>query len=209
MTSVAIVRVGALGTVVANALARAGLGRLRLIDRDYVEPSNLQRQILYTEEDARLGVPKAEAAARHLGLANSSVSIEPVVVHVNGGNAVELQKDMDVIVDGSDNFTLRFVVNDACLRLKKPWIYGGALGDSGVTMNILPGEGPCLRCLLSSPPSPGSQPTCASAGVLNMITGIIGNIEAAEAMKIALGSPEVRKTFLSLSLWPPPPRYCR
>ena len=200
-SSIAVVGIGALGTVIANCLARAGVGRLRLIDRDYVELSNLQRQSIFTEDDARSGLPKAEAAALRLAAVNSGIVIEPVIADVNGGSAERLLSGVDVVVDGSDNFEVRYVVNDACLRLGIPWVYGGALMDSGVTMNILPGSGPCLRCLLPDPPAAGSQQTCASAGVLNMITGVIGSIEAAEAMKLALGSPEVRKTFLSINLW--------
>ncbi len=198
---IAVVGIGALGTVIANSLARAGVGHLRLIDRDYVEESNLQRQCLFTEEDARAGLPKAEAAALRLGAVNSGITIEPVVIDLDAGNAERLLSDVDVVVDGSDNFELRYLVNDVCLKLDRPWVYGGALMDAGVTMNILPGAGPCLRCLLPEPPSAGSQQTCASAGVLNMITGVIGNIEAAEAMKLALRSPQVRTTFLSINLW--------
>ncbi len=200
-SSIAVVGIGALGTVIANCLARAGVGHLRLIDRDYVELCNLQRQCIFTEDDARSGLPKAEAAALRLGAVNSGIVIDPVTADVNPGNAERLLDGVDVVVDGSDNFEVRYVVNDACLKLGVPWVYGGALMDSGVTMNILPGTGPCLRCLLPDPPPAGSQQTCASAGVLNMITGVIGSIEAAEAMKLALGSPEVRKTFLSINLW--------
>lgn len=200
-SSIAVVGLGALGSVIANCLARAGVGHLRLIDRDYVELSNLPRQSIFTEDDARSGLPKAEASALRLGAVNSGIVIEPVVADVNGTSAERLLAGVDIVVDGSDNFEVRYIVNDACLKLGIPWVYGGVIMDSGVTMNIVPGAGPCLRCLLPDPPPPGSQQTCASEGVINMITGVIGSIEAAEAMKLALGSPDVRKSFLSISLW--------
>lgn len=198
---VGIVGVGALGTVSANALARAGVGYLRLIDRDYVEESNLQRQLLYTEADAADGLPKAQAAALHLKEINSGITVDPVVADFNAGNAERLLAGLDLVVDGSDNFELRFLVNDVCRKLGLPWIYGGALQDYGATMNILPDRGPCLRCLLREPPPAGSQPTCATAGVLNAITGIVGNLQAAEAIKLLTGSPLLRATYLTLSLW--------
>ena len=196
-----VIGIGALGTVAANCLARAGVGRLRLVDRDYVEESNLQRQSLFSEADAREGLPKAQAAAAALMAVNSGIALEPVIADVNSGNVERLIEGADVVVDGSDNFEIRYLLNDACLRQGIPWVYGGAIMDSGVTMNILPGKGPCLRCLLPSIPPAGTQATCASAGVLNMITGVIANIEAVEALKILLGSPNVRRTFLSIGLW--------
>jgi len=198
---VGIVGVGALGTVSANALARAGVGYLRLIDRDYVEESNLQRQLLYTEADAAEGLPKAQAAAARLKEINSTISIEAVVSDFNAGNAERLLAGLDLVVDGSDNFELRFLLNDVCRKLGLPWVYGGALQDYGVSLNIRPDRGPCLRCLLREPPMAGSQPTCASAGVLGSITGVIGNIQAAEAIKLLCGSPQARTSYLSLSLW--------
>jgi adenylyltransferase/sulfurtransferase len=198
---VVVVGIGALGSVIANDLARAGVGHLRLVDRDYVEEGNLQRQVLFTEADAREGRPKAEAAVEYLAAVNSSIAMEPFVTDVNAGNVERIIADADVVVDGSDNFEVRYIINDACQKMRLPWIYGGALMDSGVTMNILPGVGPCFRCLMPDPPAPGSQPTCASAGVLNMISGVIGNIEAAEAIKVVLGSPAIRRTMLALSLW--------
>jgi adenylyltransferase/sulfurtransferase len=198
---VTVMGVGALGTVIANALCRSGVGFIRLVDRDYVEISNLQRQTLYTEADAAEGLPKAVAACRRLEAVNSDVQLEPVVADIQATNVEGLIDDVDVVLDGSDNFELRFLINDACVKRRIPWVYGGALMDHGVSMNILPGNGPCLRCLVRNPPPPGSQPTCASAGVINMITGIVGCIEAAEAVKIILDLADVRRSFLAISLW--------
>lgn len=195
-----VVGVGALGTAIANSLCRAGFGFLRLVDSDRVEESNLQRQMLFDEADAADGGYKAVAAAAHLARINSGVRVEPVVTRVDASNIEALARDVDVVLDGSDNFEVRYVINDACARLGVPWIYGGVLADSGVSMNILPG-GPCLRCLIPEPPERGSFATPESAGVLNQITAVIGSIEAVEAMKIALRSPDVRRSMVSISLW--------
>jgi molybdopterin-synthase adenylyltransferase len=198
---VAVIGIGALGTVSANALCRSGVGFLRLVDRDYVEESNLQRQSLFDEADAREGTPKAQAAAAHLRAVDSETEIEALIADVTAANVERIVKDVDVVIDGSDNFQLRFLLNEACQKHRVPWVYGGALMDYGVTMNILPGATACLRCLHREAPPPGSLPTCASAGVINMITGVIASIQAAEAIKILLGSPSVRKDYLSISLW--------
>jgi adenylyltransferase/sulfurtransferase len=197
----AIIGIGALGTVIAQSLCRSGIGFLRLVDRDYVEESNLQRQVLFDEADARDGLPKAAAAAAHLRAIDSNVVVDPVVADLSPANVERIVGDVDVVLDGTDNFQARYLVNEACHKHGIPWVYGGALQDFGATMNILPGKGPCLRCLLRDAPIPGSFPTCATAGILNMATGVIGSIEAAEALKILLGSGEVRKTYLTLSLW--------
>lgn len=197
----AVIGVGALGTVIAQALCRSGLGFIRLVDRDYVEESNLPRQVLFDEADAREGLPKAVAAAARLRGIDSEARIEAVAADVNSANVERLIGDVDVVLDGSDNFQVRYLVNDACLKLGIPWVYGGAIQDSGATMNIVPGSGPCLRCLLRDAPEPGALPTCASAGVMNMAPGLIGNIEASEALKILLGSAAVRTTYLAVSLW--------
>src|SRR6266478_7545560 len=130
---------GALGTVLANALVRAGVGHLRLIDRDFIETSNLQRQVLFDEHDVAENLPKAEAAARKLGAINSSVYVEPVVTDIDHTNIVELVKDADLILDGTDNFEIRYLINDVAIKLNKPWVYGGAIGAEGMTMTIIPG----------------------------------------------------------------------
>ncbi len=198
---VAIIGVGALGTVIANNLCRSGVGFLRIIDRDYVEWSNLQRQTLYQEQDAAEQLPKAVAAYQHLSKVNSEIVIEPVVDDVNSSNIENLIKDVDLVLDGSDNLEVRFLINEACHKYKIPWIYGGAIGSTGMTMNIIPGEGPCFRCLCPSDSEAGSTETCSTAGVLNMLTGVIASIESAEAIKILIGSPDVRKDVFFIDLW--------
>jgi len=197
----AIVGIGALGTVIANNLCRAGVGSLRLIDRDYVELSNLQRQALFDEDDAAAQLPKAAAACNHLAKINSQIKLEPVVAHADSSNIEEFIRDADVVLDGSDNMELRFLVNEACHKLRKPWIYGGVLGSAGNCMTITPGEGPCFRCFIPEIPSAGTYPTCASAGVLNMASNIIASLESAEAVKIITGSPEVNRKIFVLDVW--------
>jgi len=198
---VVVMGVGALGTAAANSLCRAGVGFLRLVDRDCVELSNLQRQVLFDEEDAAAQVPKALAACARLAKASSRTSLEPAVVHVDSSNVEGLVADASVVVDGSDNMELRFLINEACHKLKVPWVYGGVLGASGNCMTILPGKGPCFRCLVRELPPAGSYPTCATAGVLNMASGIIASMEAAEAVKIIVGSASVNESLFVLDVW--------
>jgi adenylyltransferase/sulfurtransferase len=183
-----IVGCGALGTMQASLLARAGAGRIRLIDRDYVEESNLQRQVLYTEADAREAAPKAIAARNHALEANSEINIEAHVSDLNPENVEELLSDADVVLDATDNFETRYLINDYCIREGIPWIYGAAVGSYGITMPILPGESACFRCVYPEPPS-GAQPTCETAGVLGPVTSAIGSLQAAEALKILGGKP--------------------
>src|SRR5438093_7268353 len=156
---------GALGTVLANALVRAGVGHLRIIDRDFIETNNLQRQVLFDEHDVAENLPKAEAAARKLGAVNSAVHVEPVVTDIDRTNIVELTKDADLILDGTDNFEIRYLINDVAVKLGKPWVYGGCIGSHGQTMTIIPGKTPCLRCVIESSPPPGMTPTCETAGI--------------------------------------------
>jgi len=143
---------GALGTVIANVLARAGVGTLRVIDRDFVELSNIQRQVLFDEQDARESMPKAAAAERKLKLINSDIKIEGIVTDINPANVEELIKGADVVVDGADNFETRFVINDACVKHNIPWVYGAAVGSVGLSMTIIPGQTPCIRCLFETAP---------------------------------------------------------
>ncbi len=157
---------GALGSAAADTLARAGVGRLRIVDRDFVEVTNLQRQVLFDEADAAEGLPKAVAAAAKLRRINSAIEIEPLVADVTAGNILTLCDRVDLIVDGTDNFETRFLLNEAALRSKIPWIYGGAIGATGQSMTILPGEPPCLRCVIPESPPPGAMPTCDTAGIL-------------------------------------------
>jgi len=185
---VAVVGCGALGTVIANNLARAGVGFLRIIDRDFVELNNLQRQVLFDEEDIEKGTPKAVAAAEKLRKVNSSIEIEAQVADINRRNIESFIKDVDLVADGTDNFETRFLVNDACVKHKKPWIYGAAISSYGMTMNINAPQTPCFRSIVPSLPASGSVDTCDTVGVLNAITGIIGSIQSNEAIKILIDS---------------------
>src|SRR5713101_9636749 len=193
---------GALGTVLANVLVRGGVGHLRLVDRDFIETNNLQRQVLFDEHDVAENIPKAEAAARKLGAINSSVHVEPVVTDIDHTNIVELVKDADLILDGTDNFEIRYLINDAAVKLGKPWIYGGCIGSHGQTMTIIPGETPCLRCVFEAAPAPGEAATCETAGVLSPIVNIIASYQAAEALKILTGQRDrVNRDLIFLDVW--------
>ncbi|KUO52679.1 MAG: thiamine biosynthesis protein ThiF [Desulfitibacter sp. BRH_c19] len=198
---VAVIGMGALGTVIANNLVRSGVGYIRLVDRDFIEISNLQRQVLYDENDIKQGLPKAIAAAQHLKKVNSDVIIDSVVVDVNAGNISKLIKDVDLVMDGSDNFEVRFLINDASIKHSVPWIYGGALGSYGMTMNIIPGKTPCFRCLIDKMPTAGAHDTCSTAGVINMITGIVANYQSVEALKILINSLTIRQEVLFIDIW--------
>jgi len=200
-SSVAIIGLGALGSVIANNLCRAGIGRMRLIDQDYVDLSNLPRQVLFDEEDAAAKRSKAEAVFNHLSKINSKTLLEPVMVHVDFYNIEELIKDVDLVLDGSDNMEVRFIVNEACHKLNIPWIFGGVLGSGGNCMNIIPGKSPCLRCFMPNISPAFSFPTCAAAGVLNMTSNIIASLESAEAIKILTGSPDINRKLFVLDVW--------
>ena len=193
---VALCGCGALGTVLANHLARAGVGSIRIIDRDFIETHNLQRQILFDEKDVADNLPKAEAAARKLRAINSSIHIEPVVTDIDHTNILDLVQDADLILDGTDNFETRYLINDAAVKLEKPWIYGGVIGSEGQTMTILPGKTPCLRCLIETAPPPGMTPTCETAGVLGPAVAVIASFEAIEAIKILSGNVDARNVHL-------------
>jgi molybdopterin-synthase adenylyltransferase len=177
---------GALGSFQAGALARAGVGHLRIIDRDYVELSNLQRQWLFDECDASEGLPKAVAAARKIGQINREVEVDAVVADLTASNASELLDGVDLILDGTDNFETRYLINDYAGSRALPWIYGAAVGSYGITMAVVPGRTACLRCVYPDPPS-GAQPTCETAGVLGPITSLIASLQVSEAMKILCG----------------------
>lgn len=193
---------GALGTVLANALVRAGVGHVRLIDRDFIETNNLQRQVLFDEHDVAGNLPKAEAAARKLGAINSSVHVEPVVTDIDRTNILDLVKDADLILDGTDNFEIRYLINDAAVKLNKPWVYGGCIGSHGQTMTILPGQTPCLRCVFEAAPNPGEAGTCETAGVLSPIVNIVASYQAAEAFKILAGKlDKINRELIYLDVW--------
>jgi adenylyltransferase/sulfurtransferase len=175
---------------------------VRIVDRDFVELSNLQRQSLFDEEDATAGTPKAVAAAEKLRRVNSTVAVEPVVADVNPANIAQLCEGIDVILDGTDNFETRFLLNDIAVKNGIPWIYGGCVGAEGQTMTILPGETPCLRCLMETCPPWGSAPTCDTAGILGSIVGVIASIQAVEAIKILSGNrTAVSKSLTAVDLW--------
>ena len=184
-SKITIIGCGALGTVVANNLVRAGVGKISIIDRDFVELNNLQRQILFDEDD--IGIPKAVAAAEKLKRVNSDVEIEAMVKDLNHMNAEKIMSGVDLVLDGTDNMQTRFLINDVCVKSKIPWIYTAAIGTYGMMMTIVPGRTPCFRCLLPDVPEPGSLPTCDTVGVLNTIPAIIASIESTEAIKILLG----------------------
>lgn len=196
-----IVGCGALGAVQAEALARAGVGRLTIIDRDFVEESNLQRQFLFSEHDASEGVPKAIAARRRIREINSSIEVRGVVADLEPGNAADLLSGADLILDGTDNFETRYLINDFAVFSAIPWIYGAAVGSYGLTMPVLPGETACLRCVYPEPPS-GAQPTCETAGVLNSLTILIASLQVAEAFKILSGNgSKVRRKITTADVW--------
>ena len=198
---VGIVGLGALGTVVADQLVRAGVGFVRLIDRDFVELSNLQRQTLYEESDASLSLPKAIAAEAKLRRVNSSVRLEAKVEDLNPSNVEELITDLDLVLDGLDNFETRFVLNDACRQKEIPWIYAAAVGSYGLVLPVLK-DGPCLRCLMDTLPAAGSSPTCDTAGVIAPITNVIASLEVASALRFLTGQlqgSDVR--LVSVDIW--------
>lgn len=202
-SSALLVGCGALGSIIAEFLVRAGVGRLRIADRDFVEASNLQRQLLYDERDADRAMPKAAAAEEKLRAINSDVEISGVVTDVTAANIEALSSGCDVILDGSDNFELRYLVNDLAVRDGVPWIYGAAVGSYGLTMNILPGETACLRCVFETAPPPGSAPTCDTAGVLGPLVGVIASLQAAEAIKLLSGNrEEMSRDLVMVELWP-------
>jgi len=193
---------GALGTVVANALVRAGVGHLRLVDRDFIETHNLQRQVLFDEHDVAENLPKAEAAARKLGAINSQVYVEPVVTDIDRTNIVELCQDADLILDGTDNFEVRYLINDVAVKLNKPWVYGGSIGSHGQSMTILPGLTPCLRCVFEAAPTAGEAGTCETAGVLPPIVNIVASFQVAEALKILTGHlDKVSRELIYVDVW--------
>lgn len=198
---VAVVGCGATGSAVAALLARAGVGTLRIIDRDYVEPSNLQRQVLFDEQDAAESLPKAIAAARKIAAFNSDIVVEPHVADLTPANVRELLGETDLVLDATDNFETRYLVNDYCVEQGRPWIYAAAVGSYGVTMNIVPGETACLACVFPAPPR-GVVETCDTSGILNSAANLVASLEATEALKFLVGARDrVRRTLLSFDVW--------
>jgi adenylyltransferase/sulfurtransferase len=201
---VAVAGCGALGSFQAGALARAGVGFVRVIDRDYVELSNLQRQWLFDEADAEQNLPKAVAAARRIGSINSEIRVEPVVADLTPSNVEDLLGDVDLVLDGTDNFETRYLINDFAVHRSLPprnlpWIYGAAVASYGIVMAVTPGESACLRCVYPDPPA-GAQPTCETAGVLGPVTALIASLQVAEAIKLLCGARPARK-ITTVDVW--------
>jgi len=200
-SSVAVVGCGGLGTHTADNLVRAGVGYLRIVDRDYVELSNLQRQILFDEHDVAEAQPKVEAAARKLRAINSQVQIEPLVRDVSSDNVESTIGGVDLVLDGSDNFETRYLINDACVKHDIPWIYGGAVASYGMTMNIIPHRTPCLRCVFPEVPPPNTAPTCVTAGILASIVATVSAIQCSEALKLLTGQGKLNDGLIHVDVW--------
>lgn len=201
---VLLVGCGALGSVIAEQLVRAGVGHLTIADRDIVELSNLQRQVLFDEDDARRGLPKAVAAAERLRAINSSVEIEPLVLDVHAGNVEDLigKASFELLMDGTDNVETRYLINDACVKHDLPWVYGACVGTEGRVMAIQPGRTPCLRCVFEQPPGPGELATCDTAGVLGAAAGVTASLQVAAAIKMLVGDWEsVGQELVTFDLW--------
>jgi len=199
---VVLIGCGALGTVLANTLVRGGVGFLRIVDRDFVELNNLQRQVLFDERDAADGTPKAVAAADRLARINTDVTVEPVVADVNAGNIESLVDSVHLILDGTDNFEARYLVNDVAVKLGLPWVYGACVGAEGMVMPILPGDTPCLRCVFPEAPPPGVGPTCDTAGVLASIVQIVASLQVIEAVKILTGRLDaLNRDLVQIDAW--------
>lgn len=197
-----IVGCGALGSSHAEMLARAGVGSLRIVDRDFVEYSNLQRQTLFKEQDAEVRMPKAAAAKQRITEINSEIDVEAVVADVNPSNVESLIDGIDVVLDGTDNFQIRYLLNDACIKNGLAWIYGAAVSSYGTTMTIRPGKTPCLRCIFEEIPDAGSSPTCDTAGVIMPIISSISAVQVAEALKILVGdTASLHNSLLQIDLW--------
>lgn len=200
---VAVVGCGATGSALASLLARSGVGELRIIDRDYVEASNLQRQSLFDERDASESLPKAVAATRKIALFNSDVKLEARVEDVVPGNIEALLEEMDIILDGTDNFETRYLINDYAVKASVPWIYAAAVGSYGVTLNVVPGKTACLACLFPDSPR-GMVETCETSGILNTAVNVVASVAASEALKLLLGGAaleRLRETLWSFDVW--------
>jgi adenylyltransferase/sulfurtransferase len=187
---VLLVGCGALGTHLADTLVRAGVGSLRIVDRDFIELNNLQRQVLFDEDDLAAGLPKAEAARRKLSRVNSSVNVEAVVADASFRNIEQLAEGADLLLDGTDNFETRFLINDLAVATHRPWIYGACVSATGLSMPILPNETPCLRCVFEQAPPPELNPTCDTAGILAPVVSTVAAHQAMEAIKILSGHAE-------------------
>ncbi len=199
---VVLIGCGALGTVIANTLVRAGVGFLRICDRDYIELDNLQRQVLFDEDDIAANLPKAEAAAARLARINSNVTIEPVVTDVNHTNIERLTDGACLLLDGTDNFETRFLINDLAVKSRRPWIYGAVIGATGLCMTIIPYDTPCLRCVFEQAPPPEMNPTCDTIGVLASVVNLVAGLQTVEAIKLLTGrAAEINRHLVHLDVW--------
>jgi molybdopterin-synthase adenylyltransferase len=196
-----IIGCGALGTVIATAMVRAGVGKVRIIDRDFIEYHNLQRQVLFDEEDIRNNLPKSIAAEKHLRKVNSEVQVEGIVSDVNYTNIERLVQGTDVILDGLDNMETRLLINDVSLKLKIPWVYGGAIASSGMTRTIIPGETSCYRCMVPGLNQSGKLLTCDTAGVISPAPWVTASLQSTEAIKILVGSKKVNRDLIAFDVW--------
>ena len=197
-----IIGCGALGSAHAESLARAGVGKLRIVDRDFVEASNLQRQTMFTERDADERIPKAVAARNHIREINGEIEVDSQIADVNHSNIERLIKDCDVVLDGTDNFATRYLINDACVKHEINWIYGAAVGSYGVTMTIRPHQTPCLRCVFEEAPPAASAPTCDTAGVIMPIISVVAAVQVAEAIKLLTGQTEdLHRALMQFDVW--------
>jgi adenylyltransferase/sulfurtransferase len=199
---VVLVGCGATGSIIASYLARAGIGRLVIADRDFVERNNLQRQVLFTDRDVEEGLPKAVAAKRALRAANPEIEIQGVVTDVNAGSIEALIAGADLVLDGTDNFETRYLINDTCVKQVTPWIYSGAVGSHGMTMTVRPGESACFRCVFPDRPPPGTAATCDTAGVLGPAVGLVASLAASEAIKLLVGdTAALNPGLIHLDAW--------
>lgn len=197
-----VIGCGALGTVIANSLVRMGTGSIVIVDRDYIETDNLHRQILFDGDDVSENLPKAVAAARKLSRINPTITIEPVVADINAGNIEDIVRGADCVIDGTDNFETRFLINDACHRLGIPWVYGGVVSTYGMSFTIIPGETACFRCFMRDAPKPGTSETCDTVGVLATAVSIVASIETTEAVKILSGRrADLQGKLVNVDVW--------
>jgi len=198
---VVIIGCGATGTMLANHLARAGVGELLIVDRDFIELNNLQRQMLFDENDLRDALPKAIAAERKLRAINSEITVRGIVADVNAENIESLIAGATLVMDGTDNFETRYLLNDACVKHGIPWIYTGAVSGYGMSQTIIPNETACLRCVFPDVPPPGTSPTCDTAGVVGPVVGTLAGISATEAIKFLVGKGELNRGIIHIDLW--------
>ncbi len=200
-STILIAGCGAIGGLQAELLTRAGVGKIRIADRDFVDISNLHRQVLFNEQDAADRLAKVEAAARKLRSINSDVEIEPHAVDITPRNIESLIDGVDFVLDGTDNFETRYLINDACIKHGKTWVYGGVIATTGMVMLVEPRIGPCLRCLVPDPPSPGSIPTCDTSGVLNTAVGVVSSFQATAAIRALCGTVPDRRGLIHVDPW--------